>query len=33
MLVKIVIKLNIYFDFVLLMFIFMCVNKFDGVEY
>lgn len=32
MLVKIVIKLNIYFDFVLLMFIFMCVNKFDGVE-
>lgn len=30
--VKIVIKLNIYFDFVSLMFIFMCVNKFDGVE-
>lgn len=32
MLVKIVIKLNIYFDSVLLMSIFMCVNKFDGVE-
>lgn len=32
MLVKIVIKSNIYFDFVSLMFIFTRVNKFDGVE-